>query len=206
MMPVKIPGRMINLTLERLMRVVLRGAAKYEAAEAALTRAHAADPEPAAWEDAGWDAWCEASHLALAIDGLVDRAAIDLNISMASVRETVAELSRWPGAGGGPRTGSVERVRSVADAYRHHQLTRPWHTIASAHDVLAVTTAYGAGAFGTGKFGGAPEVIILDKSGGQWKFLADAPVAIAAWFLYLWANGATLPSGPFTVCNLQVHP
>jgi hypothetical protein len=60
--------------------------------------------------------------------------------------------------------------------------------------------------YGAGKFGGVPEVMARDKSGNDWKFLTDAPVAIAAWFRFVASKGATIPSGPYTVCGLQVYP
>jgi hypothetical protein len=56
-----------------------------------------------------------------------------------------------------------------------------------------------------GKYGGV-EVLVRDKGGKLWVFMADAPAAVAAWMRFLTANGATLPAGPHHVCSVQVHP
>jgi hypothetical protein len=64
----------------------------------------------------------------------------------------------------------------------------------------------GAGDFGAGKLGGIPEIVARGKAGEEWKFIADAPVVIAAWFRFLAAKGGVSPSGLYTVCNMQIHP
>lgn len=64
----------------------------------------------------------------------------------------------------------------------------------------------GAGDYGAGKYGGAPEVVLRDKAGDEWKFMADAAVVIAAWFRFLTSNAAALPCLPYTVCNVLVYP
>jgi hypothetical protein len=195
-------------TVDHLIRNVLPAADDYNAAERALLVAVAADPTPAAWEAAGWDAKRQAGNLAIAIDGLTDRCAIDLGRSgrgaLVAIRSEVAKLCVWPGTNL-ERAGCIERIRGVANAYKHANLKDRTLPIASDKDVLAVATPYGIDAWGVGKYGGMT-VLVRESDGKLRKFLADAPTAVAAWMRFLSGHGAMFPAGPYIVCGLQVYP
>ena len=103
---------------------MLSAADDYLAAEDALSAAYAADPTPAAWEAAGWDAKRRAADLAIAIDGLTDRCALDLGRNKPAIRSAIAKLCVWPGTSL-KRVGCMERIRGVANAYKHSQLSDP---------------------------------------------------------------------------------
>ena len=104
-----------------------------------------------------------------------------------------------------PRLESLNRVRGVANAYKHANLDDPTLPISSESDVLVVGSGYGLDGYGVGKYSGI-EVIVRDKEGVSWKFLGDVPVALAAWFRFLSGEGATFPSGPYQMCDRQLHP
>jgi len=195
---------LLDVAVDHLIHNVLPAAADYEAAENALSLAYAEDPTPDRWEAAARLTKRRAAELAIAIDGLTDRSEIDLGGTKGQIRNLVAALCNWPGTSAG-RPDCLERVRGVANAYKHANLNDPNLPISSEADVLVVSTGFGVDAYGAGKFGGV-EVILRDKAGTSWKFLADAPVALVGWFRFLQAQGAALPSGPYKVCNLQVHP
>lgn len=195
---------MLDRAVFHLIHNVLPAAADYDAAEVELSRAYTADSTIATWETAARLAKRRASELAIAIDGLPDRCLIEPGSSKPSIRAAVAALCVWPGTAL-PRPGCIERVRGVANAYKHENLSDPNLPIASDRDVLVVALGYGLEAYGVGKFGGV-EVIVRDTTGQTWKFLGDAPVAVGAWFRFLSAHGAVLPSGPFQICGLQIHP
>jgi len=59
----------------------------------------------------------------------------------------------------------VELLRQVADALKHAALTRENLEVQANDAVLTTTRIWGQGRFGEGKFGGAPQVWILAKSG-----------------------------------------
>ncbi|MBK3799945.1 hypothetical protein GAY33_11990 [Azospirillum brasilense] len=185
-------------TVGHLVHNVLEAAADYEQAERDLSAAYAADPAPSAWEAAARKAKRRAAELAVAIDGLTDRAAIGLGASKTAVRTRVSILCA-------ARPGAFERVWSAANAYKHKNLKDPRMVVASDDDVLAVGLGYGLDGFGVGKFGGV-EVIVRDRAGASWKFLGDVPAVIGAWFRFLAAEGALLPDGPIMVCELQAYP
>jgi hypothetical protein len=142
--------------------------------------------------------------LAVAIDGLSDRASIESGIAIDKIRTSVSALCFWPG-GTIVREEAFERVHSVANAYKHSKLNKPSHVIKSFDDVLAVGLGYGLDGYGVGKFSGV-EVLVHDKSGKSWKFLGDVPTVLGAWFRFLRDSGATIPDGPYHVCGMQVHP
>lgn len=198
---------MLHRTVEHLIHNVLPSAADYSAAEAELTQAYRANAAPAMWETAARTAKRQAANLAIAIDGLTDRCLTELVVcktTKTTIRASVAALCLWPGTELA-RPECIERVRGVANAYKHENLHDQTLPITSASDVLVVGLGYGLDSYGVGK-SGSVEVIVCDKSGKQWKFLGDAPVAVAAWFRFLSGHGALLPSGPHHVCGLQVHP
>jgi hypothetical protein len=195
---------MLEDTVDHLLHNVLAAAADYAAAEQALTQAYNTDPAPAAWEAAARTAKRRAADAAVAIDGLTDRCATELGHSKSSVRRGITALCLWPGSGA-DRLGAHNRVRGVAQAYKHQELDDTTLPIASNDDVLAVGSGWGMDGWGVGKYGGIPEVLVHETAGDRFKFLGDVPTAIAAWFKFLAANGATLPAGPIHVGNLQVH-
>lgn len=191
-------------TTRHLLDNVLASAAEYEAAEAALSSAfqrHSDDP--AAWSAEARTAKRKAAELAIAIDGLTDRASIDLKRSKTIVRTSVGALCVWPG--GSPRTGCLGRVRAVANAYKHQDLTDKTLPIASDDDVLVVGLGYGLDGYGVGKFGGV-EVIVRETAGTSWKFMGDAPIGILAWFRFIGVKGGRIAGGPHTVCGVRVYP
>lgn len=191
-------------TTFHLLNNILSAASDYELAEQALSRAYEENALPSYWESAARHAKRRAAELAIAIDGLTDRAARETGLSKTEIRKRIATLCHWPGTTN-PRPGSSERVRGVANAYKHQNLSDPTLPIASDADVLVVSLGYGLDGYGVGKFGGV-EVIVRETAGASWKFLGDAPTTIAAWFQFLVAQGAALPAGPYLVSNMQVHP
>ena len=179
-------------TLVHLLRHVLPAAAEYEAGERELSHAWLADQTPGHWEAEGWKAYRKAAELAVAIDGLTDRAARDLGLGKDAVRAEVGTQCFWPGTNE-PRFGCLERIRGVANVYKHKALSDPTLPLTSEHDVLAVAVPYGIDSFGVGKYDGV-EVLVHDKAGKRWKFLGDVPVAIGAWIRFLSARGISCQS------------
>jgi hypothetical protein len=190
--------------VDHLVHNVLPAAADYAAAERELSDAYRADSTPAAWEAAARTAKRRAAELAIAIDGLTDRSAAELGMTMTGIRKAVSSLCYWPGTAN-LRGGAHDRVRGVANAYKHRNLTDPSLPIASEADILIIGLGYGLDGYGVGKFGGV-EVLVKERGGATWKFLGDAPVAISAWFKFLAASGAVLPPGPHMAWGLQLHP
>jgi hypothetical protein len=179
-------------------------ALEYGEAEAALSRAYKGDRTPANWEVAARTAKRKAAELAIAIDGLTDRASKEIGLSKTNVRGKIAALCFWPRTST-LRQGSAERVHGVANAYKHQVLTDPKLPISSESDILVVGLGYGLDGFGVGKSGGV-EVLIRESAGRTFKYLGDAPTVIGAWFTLLRAEGATLPSVTRIAFGLQVHP
>ena len=189
---------MLDSVVDHLIHNVLPSATDYDVAEDGLSRAIATNLTPAAWESAARLAKRRAAELAIAIDGLTDRCAGALGLSKTSVRASVAGYCS-------SRHDCIERVRGVANAYKHANLTDPTLPITSENDVLVVALGYGVEGYGVGKFDGY-EVVVRDKAGEPWKFLGDAPAAISGWFRFLQSQGAMLPSSPIKVCGIDVHP
>jgi hypothetical protein len=195
---------MLTNAVDHLIYNVLPAAAGYEAAEQELTVAYLADCTPTSWEDAGREAKRHAAQLATAIDGRNDRCMAELGLSKTRIRSNISALCTWPG-GGALRDGALERVRAVTNAYKHFQLDDRTLPIWSEEDVLIVGMGFGEEAFGAGK-PGIVEVVVREKDDTEFKFMADAPVVICAWFKFLSKHGAVIGSGPYSVCGLQVHP
>ncbi len=191
-------------TLEHLVHNVLPAAADYDQAEHELAAAYNANNAQAAWEDAARRAKRRAAEVAIAIDGLTDRLFEETGLAKTSIRTNVSSLCLWPGSQI-PRLGAHDRVRGVANAYKHQNLRDPALPIASQNDVLAIGLGFGLDGWGVGKPGGV-EVLVQEHNGVSYKFLGDVPTAIGAWFKLLAAQGATLPTGPFRVCGMQIHP
>jgi len=107
-------------------------AADYSAAEDALSWAYSADATPATWEAAARHAKRYAANLAIALDGLPDRCVMELGSSKKAIRAAVEALCVWPGTAF-IRDGCLERMRGVANAYKHENLRDQSLPIASAH-------------------------------------------------------------------------
>lgn len=195
---------MLEKAVEHLTYNVLPAAADYMAAEDSLTRAHGENSTPVAWEAEARLAKRRAAELAIALDGMPERCILDIGQSRSHILTQIGMRCVWPGTNF-LRSGCIERIRGVANAYKHENLSDPTLPIGSSSDVLVVALGYGLDGFGVGKFSGV-EVLVREKSATSWKFLGDAPTAIAAWFHFLNSNGAALPSGPFSVCGLHVYP
>jgi hypothetical protein len=195
---------LLGRSVQHLIENVIPCAAEYEAAEQALSQAYAANSAPTSWEAAARHAKRKAAELAIAIDGLSDRASLELGKSLPEIRTAAGNLCVWP-TNGIPRDGCLERVRGVANAYKHADLSDPRLPISSDADILVVGLGYGVDGYGVGKFGGV-EVIVHEDSGTSWKFEGDAPVAVAAWFRFLASRGASLPNNQYEMFGLKVHP
>ena len=78
-------------------------------------------PTPIHWATAGQHAKRRAAEVAVAIDGLADRAANDLGTTPENVRNAVAPYCT---IGSVARPGSIERVCAVANAYKHGGVMR----------------------------------------------------------------------------------
>ena len=193
---------MLEKTLSHLLKNVIPAAHDYEQAEIQLSVAFNQNDEPARWEMAGTNAKRRAAEVAIAIDGLVDRAANDLGITTEGVRKAVASCCT---IGGVDRPGSIERVCAVANAYKHAGPLRSQHPIASESDILAAGAGYGIDSYDIGKSGGV-EILVKERDGTVRKFLGDVPWAIAGWFRFLSERGATLPLEEYQVCGLSVKP
>jgi hypothetical protein len=188
-------------TLKHFLDNVLPAARDYERAEEELSAAFVRDADPGSWQAEGQHAKRRAAEVAIAIDGLADRAGTALGLTPDEVRTQVGPHCI---IGGVHRPGCIDRVCAVANAYKHAGPLRAKHPIASESDVLATGAGYGLDAWGVGKFSGV-EVLVNQKDGNVRKFLADVPWAIAGWFQFLGMHGAALPTKDFVVCNLSVH-
>jgi hypothetical protein len=193
---------MLERAVDHLLHNVLPAAVDYIAAEDMLSLAYKPSVPPADWETEARLAKRRAAELAIAIDGLLDRCKKDLGLTVVHIRAAVASLCIFPGATS-LRQGSLERVRGVANAYKHEKLSDPTLPIMSDADILVVGLGYGLDGVGVGKFGGV-EVLVREKSGLSWKFLGDAPTTIAAWFRFLGVRGAVLPAGPYHFGGLVI--
>jgi hypothetical protein len=191
---------MLKSALNHLLTNVLPAAQDYDRAENELSAAFDQSPDPVHWATAGQHAKRRAAEVAVAIDGLADRAANDLGTTPENVRNSVASYCT---IGSVARPGSIERVCAVANAYKHAGPLRGKHPIASESDILAAGAGYGIDGYGIGKFGGV-EVLVTERGGSVRKFLGDVPWAVAGWFRFLVAQGTTLPPDEYRVCGVCV--
>jgi hypothetical protein len=90
---------------------VLEAAIEYQKAEEALTLAHQAGK----WDGEAKTAKRKAGELAVAIDGLTDRAHLEFKATKGNIRADVSLLCFWPGSTTS-RHEAFERVHAVADA------------------------------------------------------------------------------------------
>jgi hypothetical protein len=191
---------MLKSALNHLLTNVIPAAQDYDRAENELSAAFAQNADPAHWATAGQQAKRHAAEVAVAIDGLADRAANDLGITPDNMRNAVAPYCTIDGVA---RPGSIERVCAVANAYKHAGPLRGKHPVASESDILATGAGYGIDGYGIGKFGGV-EVLVTERDGTVRKFLGDVPWTIAGWFQFLLAQGAALPGHEYRICGLCV--
>jgi hypothetical protein len=194
----------LTKTIDHLVHDVMAAAEDYDRAERALTDAIArANGDLAICDPEVRQAKRRAAQVAIAIDGLADRAKVELGIgSIDRVREDVAALCE---IGGVKREGCLDRVRGVANAYKHQNLSDARLPILSDDDVLAAGLGYGLDGYGVGKPSGI-EILVVQKNGERWKFLGDVPWALAGWFRYLRRHGAKFPLDRYMACGLQVGP
>jgi hypothetical protein len=192
---------MLTEALNHLLNNVLPAARDYERSEEELSAAFGRNADPQSWIMEGQQAKRRAAEVAIAIDGLADRAAPALGLTPDEVRKQVGHRSIL---GTAHRAGCIDRVCAVANAYKHAGPLRAKHPITSESDVLATGAGYGLDAFGVGKFSGV-EVLVNQKDGTIRKFLADVPWSVAGWFRFLADHGAAIPAEDYVVCNLRVH-
>ena len=188
-------------TSQHLLTKVLPAVVDYETAETQLSEAHNRDSDPGSWETQGQAAKRRAMELAIAIDGLADRAALELGTPKKDVRSNVQALCAY--ASGSVRDGCLDRVRAVAVAYRHDNVDDPSLPIKSEDDILSLGLGYGLDGYGVGKFSGV-EVLVRETNGPTYKFAGDAPIAIAGWLRYLAANGVPVTAAPERICGLEM--
>jgi hypothetical protein len=191
---------MLKNALNHLLANVIPAAQDYNRAESELSAAFARNAAPSHWATAGQYAKRRAAEVAVAIDGLADRAANGLGIKPDEVRNSVAPYCTIDGVA---RPGAIDRVCAVANAYKHAGPLRDKHPVASESDVLTSAAGYGIDGYGIGKFGGV-EVLMTERNGTTRKFLGDVPWAIAGWFQFLAAQGTALPPDEYRVCGLCV--
>ena len=91
----------------------------------------------ASWETDARFAKRRAAELAIAIDGLPDRCKKDLALPRTPIRNAVAALCVWSETASF-RAGCLERIRGVANAYKHESLTDQTLPITSDADILVV--------------------------------------------------------------------
>ncbi len=187
-------------TVDHLINNVIAAAKEYDTAETVLTDAWQRTSDLARCEAEAREAKRRAAQIAIAIDGLADRASKELGISKNQVRRQVAALCEIHGT---KRDGCHDRVRAVANAYKHHDLHDKSLPILSNDDVLAAGLGYGLDGYGVGKFSGV-EILVNEKNGERRKFLGDVPWAIAGWFRFLRNHGATFPASRYYACGLRV--
>lgn len=191
---------MLTKVVEHLLNNVIPAARDYEQAEESLSLAFRNNSDPSSWAEQGQHAKRRAAEVAIAIDGLADRAAAALSSTTDAVRALVQSRSA---IGGTARAGCIDRVCAVANAYKHAGPLNAKHPILSESDVLAAGAGYGIDGYGIGKYGGV-EVSVNQKDGTVKKFLGDVPWSIAGWFQFLTDNGASIGVTDQFVCGMQV--
>src|SRR6202035_1422240 len=104
---------MLTGTLNHLLNNVLPAARDYERAEGELSAASTRNADPQSWTMEGQQAKRRAAEVAIAIDGLADRAASALGMTPDEVRNQVSQLCTL---GTAHRSGCIDRVCAVANA------------------------------------------------------------------------------------------
>lgn len=179
-------------TLRHFVEIALPEAAAYEKAELDLSSAYLQHRDLSLCSRQAVDARRIAGNLAVAIDGLADRAALDLGGSTTRAQAIqLVSPSVTFGPGGLDRPDCLKRITGTAVVRRHAIAKDPKVLIKSEDDVLAVGLGYGLDAYGVGKDGG-PEVLVQDAAGQKWKFLGDAYCALSGWAQFLSSRGVPL--------------
>jgi len=182
---------MLAQTIAHFVEYVIPAATDYRNAELALSAAIESNNQDQI-EGAKNSVLRQAANVSVAIDGLTDRAALELALSKTQIRAALPPLCTY--LDGGMRQGAFERVGGVANAYKHAMLTDPRHPITSMADVITVALGYGLDGYGVGKMGGM-EVIVTQTNGTRFKFLGDVPAVLRGWAAYIIAQGGILPAG-----------
>lgn len=193
---------MVPRTECHLLNNVLPAAREYEAAELALSEAYALSRNRALCRDEAQCAIRKAGELAIAIDGLTDRRAEEVSLSKKAIRSAVDLECGF--ADPPVLRPCLDRIRAIANAYKHGQLNDPTLPIDNEDAIVAVGSGYGIDGYGVGKYGG-PEVLINLRNGQTRKFLGDAPAAILGWVKYLRKQGANLAGHPTTLFGLTFN-
>lgn len=195
---------MLDRTVAHFEDNVLPSADEYGAAEEALSVAFISDQSPEAWKSAALLAKRRAAAVAIAIDGLTDRCESELGVSKVSIRAEISRLCVWP-ENKVPRTGAHDRVRAVANAYKHGNLNDLSLPLSSEDDVLIIELGFGLDGLGVGKFGGV-EVLVRDRCDQLFCFRGDVPVSLGAWFRFLETKGIKFSRDSYKIFGVQVYP
>jgi hypothetical protein len=175
--------------LDNIVRPALRN---FVAAEKAFTTVQLANEDVTetklAVMLAARQAAMELHHLS---DYVVNNPALgatfaDLTAARAAVQSFVIFL-REPRA---PQVDDVVLLRDIADAFKHHTLTRTNATLAGSDAIIMVGTGWGKLRYGEGKWGGVEQVIVERKDGSQRALSSIMQNVFDAWMTLL---GQPLP-------------
>lgn len=183
---------MTSRTLDHLIRMVLPAAAEYFAMEEGAVDV-CGNPDAVLRK---------AYETSIALDGLVDRASTEFSLSKREVIDAVDPGCKFPI--GAQRPGCIERIRAVANAYKHADLNDKSLPLTSDKDVFFYGAGFGVDGYGVGKSGGM-ETLMRDKAEHVWKFLGDVPCAVYGWVAFLRGRGVPMPGVKHTVCNLEIE-
>lgn len=182
---------MPRTALEQLIEVVLPAADEYFSAEEAASDAAG-----------GAVALRKAIALCVPMTKLIEIASSEFHLEPAKVRSLVQAECHFPG--GADRPGCIERIRAVAAAARHPELSDQSLPITSEDDVIFHGAGWGIDGFGVGKYGGL-ETLIREKGGQVFKFLGDVPCAVQGWSSFLSKQAVAMPGVVHKVCNLPIQ-
>ena len=79
----------------------------------------------------------------------------------------------------------VHLLGDVADAFKHHKLSRRTATITGAKAIVTLGSGYGEMHFSEGKNGGAEQVLVIQKSGGKRALSSILQNVFDAWMTLL---------------------
>jgi len=86
----------------------------------------------------------------------------------------------------------VHLLGDIADAFKHHKLDRKTATITGAKAIVTLGSGYGEMHFGEGKYGGAEQVLVIQKSGGKRALSSILQNVFDAWMTLLASYSAVL--------------
>lgn len=193
---------MLERTIAHFIDHAVPSAHDYWEAEAELSAAYESNEQDKI-SSAELRAIRMAANASIAIDGLSDRIMEEQGVSKRDLRKILEPLCQYPS--GEVRDGALERVRAVANAYKHAELDDPTLPITSDADIITVGLGWGLDAYGIGKMGGV-EVIVCQTDGVKFKFLGDIPCVLRGWATYLRTHGTTLPTDPILFGPWEIHP